>query len=464
MPTIAFITLGCKVNQYDTQVMREVARQNGYDVVSESEAADVYVINTCTVTHTSDRKARQTIRKTIKAHPDAKILVTGCYADSDGERIEGIEGVTSVLGNNEKKRLPEYLRKLGKFGDSTPPFIKGGGITTFDGQTRALVKIQDGCNTFCTYCIVPYVRGRMTSRPVDDIVREVEALAQNGYKEVVITGVHLGAYGKDINNSMNLGLSRNEVAYRNPKRIETIADVLERIHPINGIERIRLSSIEPMDVPDDLIERIAQLPKVAPHFHLPLQSGNNEILKKMGRRYTVEEYARLVEKLRATFPDAGITTDIMVGFPSETDSQFNDTYDFIKKMAFSRLHVFRYSPRRGTPAASYPDQIPADISAARSEAARELGHRLVEEFHLKMLGRVMGVIVEDSREGKDNLLAGFTGNYIRVLMDVPDAMINQMIRVRLVELEGRFVRGCQVDDYKFRDTEGKKHESRYPKA
>ena len=448
MPTIAFITLGCKVNQYDTQVMREIARQSGYEVVSESETADIYVVNTCTVTHASDRKARRTIRKTKRLHPNAKILVTGCYADSDSKKIEEIEGVTLVFGNREKKCLVEYLRRLGEldnndFSTSYPPFhggippapfTKGGGITTFDGQTRALVKIQDGCNTFCTYCIVPYVRGRMASRPIDDIIQEVEALAQNGYKEIVITGVHLGAYGKDINNSV------------------TIADVLDQIHPIDGIERIRLSSIEPMDMfatlsglrskpPDDLIERVAQLPKCAPHFHLPLQSGNNEILKRMGRRYTVEEYARLVEKLRATFPDVGITTDIMVGFPSETDAQFNDTYNFINKIAFSRLHVFRYSPRRGTPAVRYPGRIPQDVSAARSEAVRELGHRLAKEFHTKMLGKVMKVLVEDSREGKDNLLAGFTGNYIRVLVDVPNTMINRMIQVRLIELEDGFVKG-----------------------
>jgi len=457
MPTIAFITLGCKVNQYDTQVMREIARESGYEVVSESETADIYVVNTCTVTHASDRKARRTIRKTIREHPNAKILVTGCYADRDSKDIEEIEGVTLVFGNREKKCLIEYLRKLGEFDEDTlcesqgqvscscSPFIKGdwgdcsnqdilyppfhGGITTFDGQTRALVKIQDGCSTFCTYCIVPYVRGRMTSRPIDDIVQEVEALAQNGYKEVVITGVHLGAYGRDINNSV------------------TLTDVLEKTHPINGIERIRLSSIEPMDVPDDLIERMAQLPKCAPHFHLPLQSGNNEILKRMGRRYTVEEYARLIGKLRATFSDVGITTDIMVGFPSETDAQFNDTYDFIKKMAFSRLHVFRYSPRKGTPAANYQDRIPPDISITRSEAVRELGHRLAEEFHIKMLGKVMEVLVEDSREGRDNLLAGFTGNYIRALMNVPETMINQMIQVRLIELEDGFVKaalsGCK---------------------
>jgi threonylcarbamoyladenosine tRNA methylthiotransferase MtaB len=456
MPTIAFITLGCKVNQYDTQVMRERARQSGYKIVSESGAADIYVINTCTVTHASDQKARQIIRKTIREHPNAKIVVTGCYAENDSKEIEEIEGITLVFGNDGKKRLNEYLQKLNEFGNTSLlqenravrlsgcPVVRlsgspqvprsnrdvhvlsHSGITTFDGQTRALVKIQDGCNTFCTYCIVPYVRGRMTSRPIDDIVREVEALAENGYKEIVITGVHLGAYGKDINNKV------------------TIADVLEKIHPIDGIERIRLSSIEPMDVPDDLIERAAQLAKVAPHFHLPLQSGNNDILKRMGRRYTIEEYARLVEKLRATFPEVGITTDIMVGFPSETDEQFNDTCAFIEEIAFSRLHVFRYSPRKGTPAACYPERVSPDIAAVRSETGRKLGQRLAEEFRFKMLGKVMEVLVEDSKEGKDGLLAGFTGNYIRVLIDVPETMINEMIRVRLIELKNGFVKGKPI--------------------
>ena len=471
MSKIAFITLGCKVNQYDTQRMRELARQNGYMVVTETEQADIYVVNTCTVTHTSDRKARRAIRKIITQHPDAKVIVTGCYADSDRQALEKIAGVALVFGNRDKDRLVEYLHQLNEFADNVTPKVtllranggEGGGgrsnlngvnyktkpsvdsdiikttctpvmslrakrsnlnkANAFDGRTRALVKVQDGCNTFCTYCIVPYVRGRISSRPLNDIIREVEVLARNGYKEVVITGVHLGAYGKDM---------RNDI---------TVADILEHIHQVDGIERIRLSSIEPMDVPDDFIERVAHLPKCAPHFHLPLQSGNDEILRRMGRRYTVAEYARLVEKLRATFSDVGITTDIMVGFPGETDAQFTDTYNFIQTMAFSRLHVFRYSPREGTPAARYPDQVPPHISTARGECIRKLGDRLAEAFRMNMLGKEMEVLVEESREGTENLLAGFTGNYIRVLMDVPNSMINQMVRVRLTELTDGFMRG-----------------------
>ena len=423
---VAFITLGCKVNQYETQAMREIAHRGGYVVVPNGEQADVYVINTCTVTSISDRKARQTMRKIIRQNPRARVLVTGCYADRDREEIERIEGVDVVFGNRDKQHLAEYLQKLEEIAEI--PTLKSDNhaalnITTFDNQTRALVKVQDGCDSFCSYCIVPHVRGRIKSRPSADIISEVARLAQNAYKEVVITGVHLGAYGKDI-----------DMKY-------TLADVIERIHPIDGIERIRLSSIEPMDIPDDFIPRLAKLPKFAPHFHLPLQSGNDEILRRMNRRYTTAEYARLIEKVRGAFPDVGITTDIMVGFPSETEAQFKDTYNFIKAMKFSRLHVFRYSPREGTPAANYPNQIPARIAAERGYIIRELGYQLAGEFRLTMLGREMAVLIEDSREGKSNLLAGFTGNYIRVLVDVSDDMINKMIRVRLGEIEGEFVKG-----------------------
>jgi len=425
MLKVAFITLGCKVNQYETQAMREIARNEGYDIAPDGKRADIYVINTCTVTGLSDKKSRQTIRKIIRRNPHAKVLVTGCYVDREREELERIEGVDVVFGNREKSRLAEYLQKLRECPETT---LEGNpdatlSITAFDNQTRALVKVQDGCDSFCSYCIVPRVRGRIKSRPIDDIVQEVSLLAQNGYKEVVITGVHLGAYGKDIDMKF------------------TLADVLERIHPIDGIKRIRLSSIEPMDIPGDVIWRMARLNKFAPHFHLPLQSGNDEILQRMNRKYTTEEYARLVEKIRGAFPDVGITTDIMVGFPSETEGQFDDTYNFVNAMEFSRLHVFRYSKRKGTPAANYPNQISPHISSKRSNIIRELGYQLANEFRLKMLNKEMEVLVEDSREGKSNLLAGFTGNYIRVLVDVPDDMINLMIRVKLVEVEGEFVKG-----------------------
>ena len=289
-------------------------------------------------------------------------------------------------------------------------------------HTRALIKVQDGCSAFCTYCIIPYVRGRMTSRPLPDIVQEAKQIAANGYKEIVITGVHLGAYGLDIG------------------RQTTIAEILEHIHPIDGIERIRFSSIEAMNFPPDLVDRMAALPKCMPHFHLPLQAGSDRILRQMRRRYTRTEFSRLVEKLRTSFPDVGITTDVMVGFPGETDADFEDSLQFVEEIGFNQLHVFRYSPRRGTPAADYSDHVPPHVSAERSKTMIALGKRLGVDFRKRMLGKTMGVLVEESREGVDGHLAGFTENYLRVLTDVPDSAVNRILPVKLTALEGEFIR------------------------
>ena len=439
MPTAALITLGCKVNQYDTQAMQEVMLRNGYTVVGANDPADVCIINTCTVTNAADQKARQVIRRAIRKNPDTEVLVTGCYAESDREAIESIPGVSLVFGNREKADLQKYLdivheswkeknrsallqiepvhhdavREHATFSMS---------VSEAGKHTRALIKVQDGCSAFCTYCIIPYVRGRMTSRPLPDIVQEAEQIAANGYKEIVITGVHLGAYGLDIG------------------RQTTIADILEHIHPIDGIERIRFSSIEAMNFPPDLVDRMAALPKCMPHFHLPLQAGSDKILRQMRRRYTRAEFSRLVEKLRASFPDVGITTDVMVGFPGETDTDFEDSLQFVEQIGFSQLHVFRYSPRCGTPAADYADHVPPHISAERSKAMIALGERLGAEFRKRMLGRTINVLVEDSREGADGHLAGFTENYLRVLMDVPDSAVNRILPVKLTALEGEFIR------------------------
>ena len=439
MPTAALITLGCKVNQYDTQAMQEVMLRNGYTVVGANDPADVCIINTCTVTNAADQKARQVIRRAIRKNPDTEVLVTGCYAESDREAIESIPGVSIVFGNREKADLQKYLdivhetreeknrsallqiepvhhdavREHATFSMS---------VSEAGKHTRALIKVQDGCSAFCTYCIIPYVRGRMTSRLLTDIVQEAEQITANGYKEIVITGVHLGAYGLDIG------------------RQTTIADILEHIHPIDGVERIRLSSIEAMNFPPDLVDRMAALPKCMPHFHLPLQAGSDRILREMRRRYTRAEFSQLVEKLRASFPDVGITTDVMVGFPGETDTDFEASLQFVEQIGFSQLHVFRYSPRRGTPAADYTDHVPPHISAERSKAMIALGERLGADFRKRMLGKTMNVLVEDSREGTDGHLAGFTENYLRVLIDVPDSAVNRILPAKLTALEGEFIR------------------------
>ena len=439
MPTAALITLGCKVNQYDTQAMQEVMLRNGYTVVGENDPADVCIINTCTVTNAADQKARQVIRRAIRKNPDTEVLVTGCYAESDREAIEAIPGVSLVFGNREKADLQKYLdivhrssqeKTEGSLLQIEPVYHDAVrehanfsmSVSEAGKHTRALIKVQDGCSAFCSYCIIPHVRGRMTSRPLSDIVQEAEQIAANGYKEIVITGVHLGAYGLDTG------------------RQTTIADILEHIHPTDGIERIRFSSIEAMNFPLDLVDRMAVLPKCMPHFHLPLQSGSDKILRQMRRRYTRADFSHLVEKLRTSFPDVGITTDVMVGFPGETDTDFEDSLQFVEEIGFNQLHVFRYSPRRGTPAADYADHVPPHVSAERSKVMIALGKQLGEKFRQRLIGKTMNVLVEDSREGRDGHLAGFTENYLRVLMEVPDSAVNRILPVKLKTLEDEFIR------------------------
>ena len=422
MPRAAFITLGCKVNQYDTQLMRESLQRQGFEIIPENDEADLYVINTCTVTNVSDRKARQLIRKVVRQHPEARIVVTGCYADSGREELIDLDGVSLVLGNAEKPQLASNLLQLEwasqqgaiqPLDDLAEHRRFAGGIHSFGGQTRAIVKVQDGCSAGCTYCIIPTVRGPISSRPIPDIVHEVERLAQNGYREIVITGVHLGAYGKDI------------------RRVANLADVLESIHPIEGIERIRLSSIEPMDVPPAFIERVSRLPKCVPHFHLPIQSGSDTVLRRMRRRYTASKLRRIVGLLRDAYPDLGLTTDVMVGFPGESNDEFQQTYDLIAELRFSQLHVFRYSPRKGTPAAAYDEQVPPTVAAERSERVRTLGAQLMRRFEEAHLGQTMSVLIEDKREGRNKQLAGFTGNYLRVLTDAGEESVNQVVAVTL---------------------------------
>ena len=432
--TAKLITMGCKVNQYDTQSLRETLVSNGYAIVDDTQSADLYLINTCTVTNAADQKARQAIRKAIRQNPNAYVLVTGCYAESDRKAIEQIPGVTVVFGNREKADFQTYLDKLKS---AAPLQIQpvqhdpvreharfSSGVSSAGKRTRALIKVQDGCSAFCTYCIIPFVRGRMTSRPLADIVDEAQRIAERGIKEIVITGVHLGAYGQDTG------------------RDKDIADILEHIHDIDGIKRIRFSSIEPMYFPDILSERMSVLPKCMPHFHIPIQAGSDKVLRDMRRRYTTAQFSHLVENLRSRFTDdVGITTDIMVGFPGETNADFNDSLKFVEKIGFSQLHVFRYSPRNGTPAAKFPNQVPSEVSTSRSREMINLGQELRESFRQRMLGKYKNVLVEESREGKNKQLAGFTDNYLRVLMDVPDSAINKVLNVKLTSSDNEFVYG-----------------------
>ena len=422
-----FITLGCKVNQYETQVMREALKREGYRIVDSHEVADVYVINTCTVTSISDRKSRQMIRRSVALNPNATVVVTGCYAERSPDELREMPGVDLVLSNSEKFSIAEYLSEFEVKIPPSPPFSHPH-ITTFDGQTRALVKIEDGCDSFCTYCIVPYTRGgTIRSRPVDSIIQEVQSLAGNGYKAVVLTGVHLGAYGRDMSDGT------------------TLVHVLRAVHDVDGIQRIRLSSIEPMDISDAVIDEMARLPKCAHHYHMSLQNGSDKILKLMRRGYTSAEFEDMANRIKSAMPDVGISTDVMVGFPGETEQDFRDTCDLIARVKFSRLHVFRYSPRAGTPAAKFPNKVQDKVSSQRSREVRLLGDNLAREFRSQMLGKKAEVLVEDSREGKNKLLAGFTSNYVRVLVaNVHDEFAGRVIRVKLIDMENDYMIGLRT--------------------
>jgi len=435
-PTVAFMTLGCKVNQYETQAMRESLKKSGYTIVAPEDMADVYVINTCTVTGISDRKSRQAIRHANVLNPDALVVVTGCYAERSPSKIANMPGVDLVLSNSDKLFICQYLSDpaLSQRGDlvRNDDSIWSTSITSFNGHTRALVKIQDGCDSFCTYCIVPHVRGgKINSRPLDSIVREVRSLAENGHGEIVLTGIHLGAYGRDMDYETNL------------------AHVLRTVHSVENIQRIRLSSIEPMDITDDLIDAVASLPKCAHHFHISLQSGSDRILKFMRRGYTSAEFEDIVNRIKVAILDVGLSTDVMVGFPGETEQDFKDTCELIDRVQFSRLHVFRYSPRSGTPAAEFPDRVQNSVASRRSQEVRSLGESLARKFRSQMLGQLSEVLVEDTREGKGKLLAGYTSNYVRVLIaDAPDELAGQIAKVKLIDMKDKYMIGILDPDSK----------------
>ncbi len=423
---VAFYTFGCKVNQYETQAMREIMERAGFQTVPEGGRADIHIINTCTVTGISDRKARKLIRHIHRLHPEALIVVTGCYAERAMREIESIEGVGLVLRNREKKEIADRIAAtLGIEADL--PCEGELRIERFDGQTRAMVKVEDGCDSFCAYCIIPFVRGPVKSRPIDEAVAEVERLAQAGHREVIVTGIHLGAYGKDWGGELSL------------------VDLLREIREVDGIERIRLSSLEPMDVTDDLIELMSSDPKFAHHLHISLQSGSDRILKLMRRNYTAEQFAEIVQKARAAMPDIGITTDIIVGFPGEREEDFRASYEFVEKMRFSRIHVFRFSPRRGTLAARMPDKVPPSVIKGRSGEMIALGRRLMCQFAESLVGTRQKVLLEE--ENGTGMLSGFTGNYVRAIIEAPPEMKGQIVEILIKDHREEKVIG-KVEGYK----------------
>ena len=433
MKKVAFYTLGCKVNQYETEAMLEMFKKDGYVQVDSEEYADVYVINTCTVTHMSDRKSRQYIRRMKKLNPNAIIAVVGCYSQVSPEEILEIEEVNLVMGTNERRQIVEEIKKLDatKKASTVDDIMKVRAfeeieINQTNGRTRAFMKIQDGCDRFCTYCIIPYARGgKVRSRDLDSIVNEAKKLADNGYKEVVLTGIHVASYGKDVRDEqMNL------------------LRVIKEVDKIEGIKRIRLSSVEPILFTDEFVSEVSKMDKVCPHYHLSLQSGCDETLKRMNRRYTTAEYKEIVDRLRENIPNVAITTDVIVGFPGETNDEFNKTYEFLRDIELSQMHVFKYSPRKGTPAATMENQVDPQMKQFRSDKLLNLTKENFNKFASKFIGEEMDVLFETNIV--DNKYEGLTPNYIRVVVDSEKDIEGQILKVKITDVKNEYVEGVLV--------------------
>ena len=433
MKKVAFYTLGCKVNQYETEAMLEMFKKDGYTQVESEEFADVYVINTCTVTHMSDRKSRQYIRRMKKKNPDAIIAVVGCYSQVSPEEILEIEEVNLVMGTNERRQIVEEIKKLdaSKKASTVDDIMKVRAfeeieINQTNGRTRAFMKIQDGCDRFCTYCIIPYARGgRVRSRELESVINEANKLANNGYKEIVLTGIHVASYGKDVKDADT-----------------NLLTVIKAIDKIEGVERIRLSSVEPLLMTDEFIDTVAKMPKVCPHFHLSLQSGCDETLKRMNRRYTTKEYKDIVDKLRQKMPNVAITTDVIVGFPGETNNEFSQTYEFLRDIELSQMHVFKYSPRKGTPAADMENQIDPQMKQMRSDKLIALNKQNFTNFAKKFEGQEFNVLFEQNIG--ENKYEGLTPNYIRVIVESEEDIQGKILKTKINDVKDEYVEGILV--------------------
>ena len=406
MKKVALHNLGCKVNAYETEAMQEMLEHAGYEIVPFQEGADIYVINTCTVTNIADRKSRQMLHRARKMNPDAVVVAAGCYVQAQAEKQVIDPCIDIVLGNNKKQDLLTALQAYEEAHGDLREVIDINHTKEYENlhltkqgeHTRAYIKVQDGCNQFCSYCIIPYARGRVRSRAKEDVVAEVTDLAKNGYQEVVLTGIHLSSYGIDFENEDNL------------------LSLIRAVHEIEGIKRIRLGSLEPRIITEEFVQAIAALPKMCPHFHLSLQSGCNETLKRMNRRYTSEEFYEKCEILRKYFEKPALTTDVIVGFPQETEEEFETTYEFLKKICFYETHIFKYSKREGTKAAVMQGQIPEQIKAKRSARLIELGEKNRRAYEESFLGKTVEVLVEEKSDvnGKE-MWTGHTKEYLSLI-------------------------------------------------
>ena len=420
--TVAFYTLGCKVNQYETNAISQKFLEKGYKKVEFEKIADIYIINTCSVTNMADKKSRQIIRQARMHNKNAIVVATGCYAEVSRDELQKIKEVDLVVGNKDKSKLIELVENFQDKGayinDSISNEIEfqDYGTITYTEKTRAVIKVQDGCNNFCSYCIIPYAKGRIRSRKLDSVIEEVKQIAEKGIKEIVITGIHVASYGKDFNDGTKL------------------IDLLEEINKIDGIRRIRLGSLEPNLIDKEFVDRLKKnVNKICDHFHLSLQSGCNDTLKRMNRKYTTEEFEKGVNLLRKEFPDVALTTDIIVGFPGETEKEFNETYDFLSRIKFSKMHVFKYSPRKGTLAAKMQDQIAPDIKDKRSNLLIELSNKYEIEFLEKFIGKKVEVLFETKTV--DGYTEGHTSNYMMVKA-IGENLENEINEVEILERQG----------------------------
>lgn len=416
--SVAIFTLGCKVNQYETNAMIQKFKENNFKIVNFNDVSDIYVINTCTVTNIAEKKSRQMIRKAKEQNKNAIIIAVGCYAQVAEKELEKLKEIDLILGTNEKNKIVEYVneyieerKNINKTSDvlAQKEFLDFGDVL-YTEKTRAVIKIQDGCDRYCSYCIIPFARGRVRSRLPENIVNEVIKIAKNDIKEIVITGIHIASYGKDF------------------KEKFTLIDLLEKLNEIQGIKRIRLGSIEPTIITEDFVNRIVKLKKVCNHFHLSLQSGCDATLKRMNRKYTTQEFEKSVNLLRNAYKDVCLTTDIIVGFPGETEEEFNKTYDFLKKIKFYKMHIFKYSQRKGTKAAIMPNQINPQIKEQRSKKLIELSDKYEKEILNTYIGKTVKVLFETGNKG-------YTSNYICVKSKT-NGIANELINVKIDGLEG----------------------------
>ena len=402
MKSVALHNLGCKVNAYEMDVMQQRLREKGYQIVPFDEPADIYIVNTCTVTNIADRKSRQMLHRARRQNPDAVVVAVGCYVQAGGEAVQQDDAVDIVIGNNRKKDLVDILDDYFRSGAGRREVIDIGHTDEYEEMTltetaehtRAYIKIQDGCNQFCSYCIIPYVRGRVRSREQADVLREVQGIAEAGYREIVLTGIHISSYGVD-------------------RGASELLELLWKLHGIQGLQRIRLGSLEPRVVTEEFAARISAMPKICPHFHLSLQSGSDSVLKRMNRRYTSGEYFRTTEILRKYYPDAALTTDVIVGFPGETEEEFRRTQEFVRRVNFYELHIFRYSRRRGTPAAAMEGQLTEAEKGRRSAILAQEEREMSLAYRTGWAGREAEVLFEEEKEiGGKRYWVGHTPEYI----------------------------------------------------